>query len=90
MDMQKEPAILIGALSAFITGVAGVLIAFGIDFSQQQQDAIIACVASFVMLIFIIAGLIRQFVWSPDSVQKLVNKAEQAGATNTPAPPVVP
>jgi len=32
----------------------------------------------------------RQFVYSPHSTQTLVDTAEQAGQTNSPAPPVVP
>ena len=46
--------------------------------------------AAMVALIAAIGPIIRPFVWSQKSVEKMVDTAEQAGQTNSPAPPVVP
>ena len=88
--MQQEPAAIIAAIAAFANAAVGCIVAFGINWSQEQQNAILGVVAATTALIALLGPVIRQFVYSPKSTQELVNKAEQAGATNSPAPPVVP
>lgn len=88
--MDKEPAVIITSVTAFLAEVFGLCVAFGIDISDSQQKAIIGTVTALAALIAIIGPVIRQFVYSPHSTQTLVNTAEQAGATNSPPPPVVP
>lgn len=87
---QKEPALLIGGISSLVFAVGAALVAFGVDFSEDQQNAIAGAAAAAVTFIWIVAGFIRQSVYSPHSTQQLVDTAKEAGATNSPAPPVVP
>ena len=88
--MNSEPAAIIAAIAAFANAAVGCIVAFGIDWSQEQQNAILGVVAATTALIAILGPVIRQFVYSPESAQKLVNTAKEAGETNSPAPPVVP
>jgi uncharacterized membrane protein len=88
--MDREPAALISTITAFLTAGIGLALAFGLKISQEQQDAMLKMLAATVALLLMIGPVIRQFVYSPHSTQTLVNTAEQAGQTNSPAPPVVP
>jgi uncharacterized membrane protein len=88
--MRSEAAVIISAVTAFFTAAIGLALAFGLDISQEQQDAMLKMLAAMVALIAAIGPIIRPFVWSQKSVEKMVSTAEQAGATNSPAPPVVP
>ena len=63
---------------------------FGLDISDAQQNAILAMLAATVTLIMMLGPIIRTFVYSPHSTQELVNKAEEAGIKDAPAPVVQP
>lgn len=43
--MNREPIITIASLTAGVTAIIGLLVAFGIDVSKDQQVAILAVVA---------------------------------------------
>ena len=43
--MKTEPAVLIGSLGALVAAIIGLLVAFGLPVSPEQQDAILAVVA---------------------------------------------
>ena len=88
--MKTEAAVIVSAVTAFFTAAVGLGLAFGLDISQEQQDAMLKMLAAMVALIAAIGPIIRPFVWSQKSVEKMVDTAEQAGQTNSPAPPVVP
>jgi len=44
--MKHEPAISIGAISAAVAAVLTLLVAFGIDVTEEQQTAILGVVAA--------------------------------------------
>lgn len=68
---QKEPAVIIGA----VTAVIALAYAFGAPITQEQQEAIIGAVVALIPMI----ALIRQVVYSPATVQKEVVKAAATG-----------
>lgn len=87
--MQKEPATIISSVVALITEVVGLLVAFGIDVSQAQQTAIIATVTALSGVIALVGPIIRGFVFSPASVEKISGESYAAGVPPTdPVPPV--
>jgi hypothetical protein len=86
---KTEPAFVVSTITAALTAVIGALVAFGLDLSDEQQKAVIGCVAPLVGVIFFLGPVIRNFVYSPHSTQKLVNAAESAGAKGE-TPPVTP
>lgn len=87
--MQKEPALVVGAITAFLVAVCGLGVAFGLDLSDAQQTAIVACVAPTVALVALMSAVIRQLVWSPNSVEKLKDAAYNRGQAGE-QPPVEP
>jgi hypothetical protein len=88
--MNKEPAALISALVAAISAALGLLVAFNIDITEAQQDAIITTVVAFSALIALVGPLIRQFVYSPNSVEKIAAEQYHAGKPPTDPQPDVP
>ena len=44
--MRKEPAITVGTVSAAVAAVLTLLVAFGIDVTEEQQTAILGVVAA--------------------------------------------
>lgn len=75
--MKTEPAAIIGGITAFVTAVLALLVAYGVDISQTQQTAILGLVAVVAPLIAALA--IRFKVWSPASVQEVKRDAYRAG-----------
>ena len=88
--MDKEPALTIGLITAFAQAGIGLAIALGADISDDLQNAILGFITAAFPVIMLMALAIRQAVFSPHTVEKLVSNAAEAGATNSPAPPVVP
>jgi hypothetical protein len=88
--VSKEPAVIISTVTAFATAVIGALVAFGVDFTQEQRDAILTTLAAGFAVILVLGPIIRTFVFSPNTTQNLVNKAEEAGVKDAPAPVVQP
>ena len=42
---QREPAVLIGTVTAAVSSVLALLVAFGVDLSQSQQVAVLGVIA---------------------------------------------
>jgi argininosuccinate lyase len=87
--IKSEPALSVGVVTAFLTEFFGLLVAFGVDLSTEQQSAIIATVTAAATLIVVMSGIIRQLVWSPESVEKLTDQAYKKGDAGE-VPPVNP
>lgn len=86
--MQTEPSTIIGTITGLAAAVVAALIAFGVDLSQDQQNALLGLVA---VVAPIVAGvLIRSKVFAPATVEKLTTKAYQAGTPPTQPKPEVP
>ncbi len=80
--MSKEPAVLISTVSAFLTAILGLGVAFGAEITDDQKNAILGVVAAVVPIIALIGPLIRGFVYSPKSYGDAVGKAHDAGIQN--------
>lgn len=87
---DKEPAVIVSSITAFLTAVIGVAVAFGVEMDDDQQTAVISVVAPVVALIFLLGPIIRTFVYSPDSVQKKVDEAAITALRGETPSPVVP
>jgi hypothetical protein len=88
--LRTEPAVVISTVTAVLTALIGTGLAFGLNISDDQQNALLGSVAPLVGVIFLIGPVIRTFVYSPATTEKLVKSAtrkEQAGET-PPVPPL--
>lgn len=72
-NMQTEPAAIIGAIGTAVASVLTVLVAFGLDITEEQQTAILGVVASVGPLV--VALLIRPKVVSPATADRAVAEA---------------
>jgi hypothetical protein len=73
---NKEPLLTVGVIVTGISVILSFLKSFGVDITQEQQDAI-RDVAVWVAPI-VLALIARQFVFSPNTTQKLVDEAYSA------------
>lgn len=80
-----EPALSVGTITAAVTAVIGLLVAFGIDLTQDQQVAILGMAA--VIAPAIVAIITRAKVYSPASTQKISNDSALTGDATIPKPP---
>ena len=87
--LKSEPAVIVSTITALLTALIGFGAAFGLDLDEDQRNAVIGVVAPAVAVIAMVGPVIRGFVYSPDSTQKLVNAAEKAGQKGE-EPPVTP
>ena len=71
MNMDKEPALLIAGLTALVAAVCGLLVAFGLNVTKEQQDAIVGAVVAVVTVVPLVAGFIRHYVFAPDTVNRV-------------------
>ena len=85
--MKSEPAVITNGVVALVTAALALITAFGVELTQDQSAAVLGFVA---VLVAVAGPIIRQFVFSQETTQKLVNKAEEAGIKDSPAPPVIP
>ena len=67
---EKEPATVVSAITGFITAVIGLLVAFNINVTPDQQNAIVGVVAAMSTMIVMVGPIIRQFVSSPATVEQ--------------------
>jgi hypothetical protein len=65
----SEPLITVGAITAGVTAVLALLVAFGLSLSADQQAAILGVVAVVAPLVVSLVG--RGRVWSPASVARV-------------------
>lgn len=84
--MATEPATIVGTITAAATAVIALLVAFGLDLSDEQQQAILGVVA--VAAPVIAAVVIRGKVYAPKTAQEVVNDAAETGvAADVATPP---
>lgn len=83
--MQTEPAVIIGSITAVVTAILALLVAFGMDISPDQQAAILGMVAAVAPIVA--AVFIRQRVFSPATTQRIANQAAETAVANVPTPP---
>lgn len=82
--MDREPAVIISTLTAAATAILALLVAYGFDVSDQQQQAILGVVA---VAAPIIAGIVtRSSVWAPASVEAVKQDAYRAGLDDATDP----
>ena len=60
--MKSEPALMVTSATAIVLAVVGLLVAFGVNVSDEQQDALLALVAALVPILPLVGLVIRQFV----------------------------
>lgn len=75
--IKNEPAAFGGAVTALIQAVIGVLVAFNLNVTPEQQQAILGLTTAIVSMTVIVAAIIRQNVtpvYNPrnDEGEKLV------------------
>ncbi len=85
--MAREPALTAGTLSAFVAALIALAIAFGLEITQEQQNAILGLIPILFGVIIAVSAIIRGLVFSPKTVQRLELEAYGEGMTNTPLSP---
>ncbi|MFI1197681.1 hypothetical protein ACH4T9_31095 [Micromonospora sp. NPDC020750] len=65
----SEPLFTVGVLTAAVTAVLALLVAFGLPVSDGQQSAILGLVAVLAPLVVSLVG--RGRVWSPATVARV-------------------
>jgi len=86
--VNKEPATIIAAVTALVTAILGLLVAYGVPISEDQRNAILGTLAATCTVILVMGPVIRQYVWSPNSVEKKVTEAYEATPGVDPKPMV--
>lgn len=85
MTMYAEPARLVGAITAAVTAIIALLVAYGLDISESQQAGILGVVA--VAAPLIAALVIRGNVYAPDTAAEMETDAYKNGLDDQmPAP----
>lgn len=87
--MDKEAAVITAAITGVIAAVIGLLVAFNINVTDEQKNAIISTVVAFSILIVAVGPIIRTFVFSKNSVDQIANTQYRAGLDDA-TQPVVP
>lgn len=67
--MNKEPLVTVAAITAVVSALLSVLVAFGIDLTQAQSTAILGAVG--VIAPLVVAWVARGKVASPATVEKI-------------------
>ena len=70
MNSTDEPVALLGAIPTLVTAVLGLLLAFGIDLTDEQVGAILGVVAA---LIVAVTAIQRSKVWPDAKVQQILD-----------------
>ena len=82
---KTEPATLVGMITALVSAVIALAVAYGVDIDDSQSTAIMGLIA--VLAPIIAAIVTRSRVYSPASTQKVANDAAQTGDATIPPPP---
>lgn len=86
--MKTEPAQIIGWITAAAAAAIALLVAFGVELTEDQRTAILSAVA---VIAPILAGLAIRFrVYSPATVEKIADTQYIAGTPPTEPQPDVP
>lgn len=75
MDVKNEPVVVGGLVTGLVTAVLALIIAFGVDLSQEQQVAILGVVTA---LIALVAFLVRRKTYGPVTVQNAMKPSPEA------------
>ena len=67
MEVKNEPVALQGAVTGLVLAVLAVLVAFGVDLTQDQQVAILGLVAA---LIVVWSYFTRKKTYGPETVKR--------------------
>lgn len=73
--MNKEAATIISSVIALVTAIIGLLVAFGIDINDDRRNAIIATLSAACGVILLVGPIIRQFVFSKNTVNNIAQEA---------------
>jgi hypothetical protein len=73
--IRSEPAVIISGLTGLVTASIALALAFGLDVSDEQRNAILGVIGPAVGVVLLVGGLIRQFVVAPDTHQQEVAEA---------------
>lgn len=81
-----EPARLIALATAAITSLIGLLVAFGVDLTQEQQAAILATFGTVTSLIVVAGEMIRSRVTPTRKAEQIIDIAYRANPDTDPRP----
>ncbi len=83
--MRTEPLISVGLVTSLAVAIIGMLRAFGVGVSIEQEGAVVEFLKAGFEVAVVIGGFAfaRNFVWSADSVERLTGQ-------NNPVVPSVP
>ena len=88
MNLNTEPANIVGTITAAVTAVIALLVSYGFDITETQQSAILGVVA--VAAPLFAAVIIRSKVYAPDTVQTVKRDAYAQGLDDAQPPDVMP
>ena len=86
--LDREPLLTVGSITAIVAAALIFLKSMGVNITDDQQESIRNLVA--VLAPIVLAGIARQFVYSPNSVTRIADTQYQAGTPPTEAQPDVP
>lgn len=81
---RNEPALTAATLTALATAIIGLLVAFNVEITDAQRDAILGFIAAAFPIIIMLGGIIRQYV----SPTHKVEDAYTAGLEDAQPPDV--
>ena len=70
MNSTEEPVALLGAIPVVVTAVLGLLLAFGVDLTDEQVGAILGVISA---LIVAVTAIQRNKVWPDAKVQEIMD-----------------
>ncbi|MFG3709472.1 hypothetical protein [Micromonospora sp. NPDC047730] len=71
-ESSAEPLVSVGGITAAATAIIGLLVAFGLDLTDEQRTAILGVVA--VAAPLAVAAIGRRRVYAPATVAKLLRR----------------
>lgn len=72
---KTEPATVISTVTAALSAVIGVAVAFGVDLSDTQRNAVLGAIAPLVTVIFLLGPIIRSQVTPSSKAEDLIERA---------------
>lgn len=73
--MKNEPVVAGGLVTGFVTAALALVIAFGVNLTQEQQVAILGFVTA---LIALVAWLVRRKTYGPETVKSAMKPSPEA------------
>lgn len=84
MGTKSEPILTVATITGAVSAVIALMVAFGVEFNEQQTAAIMGVVG--VIAPFIVWGVARQWTVPAGKAEAKVEQAHEAGATGQPKP----